>query len=463
MAKKVSDEERYIMMTEAPVGRLISSLAVPCIISNLITTIYNMADTYFIGRISTSASGAVGIALSCMNLIQALGFFFGQGSGINISRLLGAHNKEEAGKIGSTAFFTCLMASVVFALTGRILLTPLCRLLGSTDTILPYARAYLGVILLGTPFMAGGHVLNQQLRQQGLSFYGMLGLGTGGVLNMILDPIFIFRLEMGIAGAALATIVSQMVSFTILLIGLERNAVVKIRLKDLAPSAARYKAIYRCGLPSMTRQAIGSFANAALNNAAGVYGDAAIAAMAIVTKIGNFTNACVLGYGQGFQPVCGYNYGAKKIDRVKESYKYCVRFGTVFLLVMCALEAVFAPTLIEIFRKGDPLVTAYGAAALRYHCVTFWLTAFAIMNNMLLQVIGKTYKSTLLGLVRQGLALIPCVIILPKFIGFLGVQTAQCFADVAGLIFGIIVIRGVWKELSGLEKEYQTSSGGEKA
>ncbi len=458
MASGLSEEQRYKKMTEEPVGRLVSSLAVPCIISNLITTIYNMADTYFIGRISTSASGAVGITLACMNLIQALGFFFGQGSGINISRLLGAHDREEAEKIGSTAYFTGVFAAIVFGATGLILLTPLCRLLGSTDTILPYARAYMGVILMGAPFMVTGHVFNQQLRQQGLSFYGMLGLGAGGILNIMLDPLFIFRFGMGIAGAAWATIISQMVSACILFFGVEKKAVVKIRFRNFAPSLKRYRDIYRCGLPSLTRQAVGGFANAALNNAAGPYGDAAIAAMAIVTKIGNFTNACVLGYGQGFQPVCGFNYGAKKIRRVKEAYRFCVRFGTVFLIVMCVLEFAFAPTLIGIFRKGDPLVIEYGAAALRYHCITFWLTAFAIMNNMLLQVIGKTYKSTLLGLTRQGLALIPCVIILPRFIGFAGVQSAQCFADIAGLIFGLTVIRGVWRELTAMEEQYETIS-----
>ncbi|MCF0150718.1 MAG: MATE family efflux transporter [Firmicutes bacterium] len=451
MAKQLSEDERFYRMTEAPLGKVISSLAIPCIISNLITTIYNMADTFFIGKLSTSASGAVGIALSAMSLIQAMGFFFGQGAGNNVSRLLGAHKTEEASKLTATAFFTCILVSTVFAGCGIFWIEPICRALGATETILPYAVSYLRIIFIGAPFMANGYFLNQQLRYQGLSFYGMIGMGFGGILNMVLDPVFIFAFDMGIAGAALATILSQIISFSILLVCLQTKGEVRIRLRDVSPSAARYKAIYRGGLPSLARQAIGSFAAAALNNAAGVYGDAAVAAMAIVTKIGNFTNACVLGYGQGFQPVCGFCYGAKKYRRVKDAFLYCLRLGTLILVILCAAEAVFAPTLIEVFRKGDPEVTRFGSIALRYHCITFWLTGFSIMNTMLFQVIGKTYKSTVLGLARQGLCLIPVLAVMPALIGEAGVQAAQCAADLIATVIGIIMLKSVWKELSLLE------------
>lgn len=462
MKKNMTEEERFLQMTEAPLGGVITSLAVPCIISNLITTIYNMADTYFIGKLSTSASGAVGIALSAMHLIQAMGFFFGQGAGNNVSRLLGAHKREEASMLTATSFVSCILASVVFSVCGILWIEPICRLLGSTPTILPYAVSYLSIIFIGAPFMANAYFLNQQLRYQGLSFYGMIGMGFGGILNMILDPVFIFGLNMGISGAALATIISQIISFGILYVGVQTRGGVKINFRHFAPSAARYKAIYRGGLPSLARQAIGSFASAALNNAAGVYGDAAVAAMAIVTKIGNFTNACVLGYGQGFQPVCGYNYGAKKFRRVKDAYLYCVKLGTIILVVLCLLEIAFAPQLVEIFRKGDPEVTRFGALALRYHCVTFWLTGFAIINTMLFQVIGKTYKSTILGLARQGLCLIPVLAVLPALIGETGVQAAQCAADLIALFIGIFMLKSVWKELTDLELQASAESGKER-
>lgn len=309
--------------------------------------------------------------------------------------------------------------------------------------------------------MANSYFINQQLRYQGLSFYGMIGMGFGGILNMLLDPIFIFGFDMGIAGAAWATIISQMTSFCILLAGVQKKGGVKLNLRHFSPSFERYRAIYRGGLPSLARQAIGGFASAALNNAAGVYGDAAVAAMAIVTKIGNFTNACVLGYGQGFQPVCGYNYGAKKYRRVKDAYIYCVKLGTIILVVLCVLETIFAPQLIEVFRKGDPEVTRFGALALRYHCVTFWLTGFVIIDTMLFQVIGKTYKSTILGLARQGLCLIPVLAVMPALIGETGVQAAQCAADLIALVMGIFMLKSVWKELSDLELKAMAESGKE--
>lgn len=302
-------DAKYIQMTQTPVESLICRLAVPTIISNLITTFYNMADTFFIGKISTSASGAVGIAFAVMAAIQAVGFFFGQGSGNNISRLLGRQETDKAERLAAVGFYSALIGGALIAATGLIFLKPLCILLGSTETILPYAMDYLKFILIGAPYMAASLVLNNQLRFEGSAFYGMIGLTTGALINIVLDPILIFGFNMGISGAALATIISQFVSFCLLYWGIRRAGNVLIRFRNFRPSRYFYKMIVNGGLPSLCRQSISGIAMICLNTAARPYGDAAIAAMAIVSRITNFTNSILLGFGQGFQPVCGFKIG----------------------------------------------------------------------------------------------------------------------------------------------------------
>ncbi len=442
-----SSGDKFRQMTEDPIAGLVIRLAIPSTISNLVTMVYNMADTYYIGRINTSASGAVGITLSAMTIINAVGFFFGQGSGNPISRLLGQKREDEAAQIAATAFFSSLFFSAVFCGLALLNLEKLCYTLGSTDTILPYAMDYMGIILAGGPFMATALVLNLQMRYQGLSFYSMIGLSFGGVLNIILDPIFIFRMDLGIAGAAWATILSQFISFWILFAGMQIKGTLKIRFRNLRPNLTNFKYIVNGGLPALSRNAINGFATAALNVAAKGYGDAAIAAMAIVGRVANFTTAAIIGFCQGFQPICGFNYGAGRYDRVRESYAFCLKVVSACLVVFCAAEYIFAPAIVEFFRKGDPMVVEIGAAALRYHCLTFWFSGFTMLNNMLLQTTAKVVKATILSLARQGLFLIPALKILPVFWGIFGVQVAQCFADVASLIIGIFFTLSMFREL----------------
>lgn len=429
MSENKSDN-KFIQMTQTPVESLICRMAVPTIISNLITTFYNMADTFFIGKISTSASGAVGIVFSVMAIIQAVGFFFGQGSGNNISRELGKQQTEQAGKLASIGFFSAIGGGMLITVFGLIFLKPLTLALGSTETILPYAMDYLKFILLGAPYMTASLVLNNQLRFEGNAFYGMIGLTTGALLNIILDPIFIFVFDMGISGAALATILSQFVSFCLLLRGCNKaSGGVPIRLKNFKPSFAYYKMIAVGGTPSLCRQGIAGFAMIFLNTAAKPYGDAAIAAMAIVSRLTNFTNSVLLGFGQGFQPVCGFNYGAKLYGRVKKGFWFCVKGGTIFLAGLSILEFILAPQLIELFRKGDPEVLRIGTTALRYQCITFTLAAWVIISNMMMQTTGKVFRASFMGLARQGVFLIPLVMILPNFLGIKGIQLAQPVAD----------------------------------
>ena len=431
MDTRQAQQEKLKRMTETPVAPLICRMAVPTIISMMITSIYNMADTFFVGRIGTSATAAVGIIFSLMAVIQAIGFFFGQGSGNYISRKLGAGDVEEASKMAATGFFSAMMAGLMVTIFGTVFSEPFCRFLGATDTILPYARDYLHIILLGAPYMTAALVLNNQLRLQGNAFYAMIGLVSGGVLNIALDPLFIFVFGLGIKGAALATILSQAVSFCLLLLGCNRMSDnLAIRFKNFSPRLFRYQAIAGGGLPSLCRQGLASVATICLNTAAGPFGDAAIAAMSIVTRLSQFAASAVLGFGQGFQPVCGFNYGAKRYDRVREGFRFCVVVATAVLITLSALGAVFAPQLIALFRAEDAQVIAIGALALRFQCITFPLLGWVTLCNMLLQNLARVVQGSVLSMARQGLFFLPLILILPGAMGLLGVQTCQPIADI---------------------------------
>jgi len=445
-------EQKFHQMTETPVSRLICRLAVPCIISMLVTSFYNMADTFFVGMLkSNSATGAVGVVFSLMAIIQAVGFFFGHGSGNFISRELGKQNYEEASNMAATGFFSALAAGALICALGQLFLEPLAVLLGSTATILPYTKAYLQVILFGAPWMTSSLVLNNQLRYQGSAAYAMVGIASGAVLNIALDPILIFTLRLGVAGAAWATIVSQFVSFCLLLAGCTRGGNLHLHISRVKRKPEYYVQIVRGGLPSLARQGLASVAAICLNRAAGAYGDAAIAAMGVVQRITMFGGSAMIGFGQGFQPVCGFNYGAKLYSRVKEGFWFCVKTSTVFLLAVSALGFVFAPRLIALFRD-DPEVVACGAMALRCQCVTLTAMSWTTMSNMMLQTIGKTASATFLAMARQGIFFIPLVYILSAALGLLGVEMTQAVSDVLTLASAIVIQRRALRELDALER-----------
>ena len=441
-------EQKFHQLTEEPVGQLICRLALPCIISMLVTAFYNMADTFFVGMLkSNSATGAVGVVFSLMAIIQAVGFFFGHGSGNFISRELGKHNYEEASNMAATGFFSALAAGLLICVLGQIFLEPLAYLLGSTDTILPYAKAYLRVILIGAPWMTASLVLNNQLRFQGSAAYAMVGIASGAVLNIGLDPLLIFVFGMGVAGAAWATIFSQFVSFCLLLIGCTKGGNLHIHISRVQLKWSYYAMIIKGGLPSLARQGLASVATICLNQAARSYGDAAIAAMSVVQRIMMFGASAMIGFGQGFQPVCGFNYGARLYHRVKEGFWFCVKTSTVFLFAVGTLGFIFAPQLVALFRD-DPQVIAYGATALRFQCVTFCFQGWVVMSNMMLQTIGRTAPATFLAMARQGVFFIPLVWILSAAFGMLGIQMTQTVSDCLTLICAIPIQLKVLRELS---------------
>lgn len=453
MGKPETQEEKYKTMTEKPVSSLICRLAVPTIISMLVTSFYNMADTFFVARIGTSATAAVGVSFALMAIIQAFGFFCGHGSGNYISRKMGQHRFDEAQQMAATGFFTALALGTVIFLLGEILIDPLCRILGATETILPYARQYLRLILIGAPYMTASLVLNNQLRFQGSAFYAMIGIASGAVLNIGLDPLFIFVFDMGVSGAALATIISQFVGFVLLLKGTTQGGNLRIRLRNVTFSKYYYSQIINGGMPSLCRQGLGSVATICLNLMAGPYGDAAIAAMSVVGRVMNLAASVVTGFGQGFQPVCGFNYGAFLYDRVKEGFWFCVKVATAILIVLSAAGYLLAPQVIQLFSKNDPQVIAIGTQALRWQCLTFPLCGWITICNMMLQTIGKSFRASLLAMSRQGLFFIPAVLLLPALIGIQGVEIAQPIADVCSFVLAIPLQLSVLHEMTLKQRE----------
>ena len=451
MMKGMSPEKRTRMMLEAPVSRVIPRLAIPTIISMLITAIYNMADTFFVSQIGTSASGAVGVIFSAMAIIQAVSFMMGMGTGTNVSQALGAGDEERAQRYASVGFFTAFGMGVVIAILGLTNIDPLVRFLGATETIAPYAKDYATYIFYAAPFMMCSFVMNNLLRFEGLAVYGMVGITTGGILNMILDPIFIFGLGLGTSGAAIATAISQFASFSILLFMCNTKPdAITINPRNFKPTAKMYGKIIYIGFPSLGRQGIASISTILLNTAAGVHGDAAIAAMSIVTRFIMFINSSIIGFGQGFQPVCGLSYGAGKYSRVREAFWFCVKVSTVLLVVLGGVSMLLSQQIVTVFRRDDAEVIRIGTTALRLQLSTLPLWGFIVMSNMLTQSIGYGARATLLSIARQGIFLIPALLVLPNMLGLLGIQIAQPLSDVCTLVLTIVIMHNVLGQLKNM-------------
>ena len=431
---EIERKEHYKMMTETPVPRLIWRLAIPTIISMLVSSIYNTADTFFVSQLGTSAAGAVGVVFSVMAIIQAIGFTIGMGAGNILSRQLGAKEDEAATITASTGFVFALVLSLLLSIFGIAFQKDLMRLLGATETILPYAEAYAEYIFLGCPVMCLSFVMNNYLRAEGKAMYGMIGITIGGVLNIFLDPIFIFTLGFGTAGAAMATALSQLISFCILLsFFLRGKSSVRISLMKVSKDIKLYLKIVLIGLPTLMRQGLASIASVALNVAAAAFGDAAVAAMSITGRIMMFAFSAMLGFGQGFQPVSSFNYGAKRFDRVRLATKYTAFVGTILMLCVSALCIILAPAIMKAFRKDDLEVIAIGVYALRAQALLLPLTGIVTATNMGLQSTGNAVPATVLAMARQGIFFIPLILILPGFAGLKGVALSQPISD--GLTF----------------------------
>lgn len=438
--------DKYTFLTQAPVHRVIGVMAIPTIISMLLTSMYNLVDTFFVGQINTQSTAAVGIVFSVMFFIQAFSFFFGNGSGNYISRQLGAQNTKDAEVMASTGLFYTLVFSLIVMLLGWIFLEPISILLGSTPTILPYTRQYLGISLLGTPFIMGTFCINNQMRFQGFTKYSVYGAISGSIINCLLDPVFIFGFSMGVSGAAVASVIGQICGFVILLIMSQKEGVIYYTHRRISFEGRFVKEIIAGGTPSISRQGLASVSTIALNSVAGNYGDAAIAAMSIVTRISMFIFSVIVGLGQGFQPMCGFCYGAKLYDRVKEGFWFSTKIGTLFLLFWSVVLIIFSGEVVSLFRD-DPEVIAIGIPALRYQMIIFPACSFMMMANMMMQTCRKTVRANILAASRQGLFFIPLIFVLPYFYGLFGVEICQAVSDVISLIVTIPIVWTAFKEM----------------
>ena len=451
--KEQTPEEKRQEMLERPVQPLILSLAAPSIFANVVNTIYNLADTYFVGQMGiTSASAAVGVAFVTSTVIQAMAFYLAQGTGIHMSRCLGAGKTEEAAVYVNTGIAGTVTFGTLIAIVGHLFLDQLCYIGGATETILPYARIYISILLCGAPFIASGFLMNMQLRFQGESFYSMLCMVAGALLNTILTPIFVFPLGMGIAGSALATVVSEAVSFFLLLFEMRQAGITPLGLRYVRlPDAKMIRTINNGGVPSFARQVMLGVATSLLNNAAAPYGDAAIAGIAVVQRITSVGNFFQIGIGQGFQPICGYNLGAKRYDRIREAYFTALRLAFVSVAAIGVVTFIFAPQLIAIFRD-DPAVVAFGVVTLRLQSITMPFTGVAMCTNFLMQTAGKMWRATFLGACRLGLVLGPVVLVLPPLLGQLGVQIAQPVTDLITTAIAIPMALAMLREMREAEQ-----------
>lgn len=443
-----NSQAQFLKMTETPIPNLVSRLAVPTIISMLVSSIYNMADTFFVAKLGTSAAGAVGIVFSLMAVIQAIGFGLGMGSGSNISKLLGQQKNKEADIIASTGFFSAITFGLILTFFGTIFIDFLMKNLGATETILPYAKDYAKYILFGAPVMCASFVMNNILRSEGKAALSMVGITFGGILNIILDPVFIFVFKLGILGAAIATLLSQCISFSLLLsCFIRKKSTTKLHIKNVSKKIETYLLIIKTGLPSLCRQALASTATIFLNVSASFYGDSAVAAMSIVGRIFMFTMSAMIGLGQGFQPVLGYNYGAKKYDRVREAVFFTGKVGTVVMTSFAVIGFIFAEDIMKVFRKEDLEVIVIGAFAIKMQCLALPTHPMIVVSNMTLQIVGKSWQGTFLSAARQGIFFLPLIIIFSQAMGLTGIQITQPVADVLTAICTVPFMILFFKEI----------------
>lgn len=449
---------QFRRMTETPIPQLVLSLAAPTILSMLITSIYNLADTFFVGQISTSASGAVGVVSSLMAIIQALGFMLGHGAGTIISRSLGNRDTTAATRFASTSFFTALVFGVVLAVAGLGTLPHFMMLLGSTETILPHACAYARPILIAAPLMISSLVMNNILRYEGKASFAMIGLVTGGVLNIALDPLFMFVFGLGTAGAGIATALSQSISFCILLsMFLRGKTVSQFRLSTVTREARDFGRILLGGAPSFGRQGLNSIGGMLLNLAARSYGDAAVAGMSIVSRIFMFIISVAIGVGQGLQPVASFNYGARKYRRVRQAAIFTIEAAFCMLVVLVGLCWVNGDALVRLFRD-DPAVTAVALPAFHYQCLAMLLQPIIVVANMTFQSVGASGRATFLACCRQGVFFIPLILILPRTHGLFGVEICQPIADVLTFLVSLPFLIAFLQQLGRMDDAEQSKT-----
>ena len=451
MSTENEQAAKYREMVESPLEPLIIRMSVPSIISLLLTSIYNLADTFFVGRLGTSATGAVGIVYPLMTLIMALGLMFGKGTGTLMGRQLGRQETRKAEETAVQGLVYVISLVGFLMLLGLLFIHPLVSLLGATPSMRDYTVVYARYILIAMPFKAAATALSCILRFQGFSKRSMYGLGSGAVLNILLDPLLMFGLGMGFAGAGAATMIGEIVSFFVLLWQCTRKGCIRISLRNFSSSWKGLRDIFSGGFSSLLKNGLSSLASVLLNRAARPYGDAVIAAFMIVNRLVHMCQQIYFGIGEGYQTVCSYNYGARQYRRVKEGFWFCIKIGAALLTVI-VIAFLFPEQIIGLFRKDDPEVILYGSWILRAHMATLSLLPVCSTGFVMLQGIGRNRDATIIGSGRQGLFLLPLILILPRFLGVAGLIAVQPCSDVLSTILGILILRPNLKKLETKEE-----------
>lgn len=443
-AEQKRQEYRKTMMLTEPLPKIITKMAAPSIVSFLITSIYNLADTFFVSSLGTNATAAVSVNASLDQIIMMAGSMLAVGAASYISRLLGARKEERASRVFTVAFFTAMVFGAAVMILGLSFMHPMVRLLGATETCEQYASEYAAYVLLVAPFMAANFVMNQCLRAEGSAMLSMIGMGFGGVLNCILDPIFIFYLDLGVAGASMATAISKLVSFAILVFPyLTRRSLLRLSPRLFRPDGEIMRQIVSVGSSSLFRNGLAVISAIVLNRIAGNISDSVLAGIGVSTKVMMFPFGVILGFGTGFQPVAGFNWGARRYDRVEESYRFAARAAIAGAAVMGLLLAVFAGPLIALFAKADPEMRAIGALAIRLQCLALPAHSWVAVVNMLCAGLGNALGAVLLSTARQGTCFLPLVYPMAYFMGAAGVASVQAVADVLSIALAVPLVRSV--------------------
>ena len=446
--EKPNANSRQLMMLNEPIHRVIPKMAVPTIVAFLITTIYSLADTYFVSSLGESATAAVSVNSSLDQLIMMCGSMLAVGANSYIARLLGQGNQKKASQVLSTSFFAASALGLVLLVFGSIFMTPMVRLLGATPTCEQHSIDYATYVLLAAPFMASNFVMNQCLRSEGSATLSMIGMGIGGVLNCFLDPIFIFTLDMGVAGASLATAISKLVSFAILIFPyITRRSVLRLSIRNFCPSRDIVSKVVSMGSSSMFRSGLAVVAGIMLNNLAGDISDSVMAGVGVTNKIMMFPFGIILGFGNGFQPVAGFNWGAKRYDRVEESYRFSAWVALIGATAMAVLFAVFVDPIIGLFAGDSPEMRKIGILCTITQCIALPIHAWVAIVNMLCVGLGNAKGAFILSTARQGSCFVPILYPLAWAFGAYGVASVQAVADVLTLAMAIPIVIAMTKKI----------------
>jgi len=455
MSKTMSQEYRKNMMLTDSIPRIIFKMAVPTIVAFIINSVYSLADTYFVSSLGTNATAAVSVNASLDQIIMLTGSLFAVGGNSYAARLLGAKEEEKANQVVSTSFFLAAIFSSIIMVLGFVFMKPMVHLLGATPTCEQYSIDYATYVLLVAPLMATSFVMNQCLRAEGSAVYSMIGMGFGGILNCFLDPIFIFTLDLGVAGASIATAISKAVSFAILLFPyLTRRSILRISLRKFKPSKNILYQIVSVGSSSMFRSTLAVVSAIILNNIAGEISDSVLAGIGVTTKVMMFPFSIILGFGTGFQPVAGFNWGAKRFDRVRQSYRFAAKTVLIGSTVMALGLGLFANETILLFAEADPAMQEIGALAIRLQCIALPIHGWVAIVNMMCSGLGRAGKALILSTSRQGTCFLPFVHVVTHFFGAYGVAAIQAFADVLTLFLALPISRQIMKQVDAAEQTH---------